>query len=532
MPNSLNFEETYDYIVVGAGAAGCVVANRLSADPSVKVLLLEAGDADIDPAIKETAVTKLFTLWKPELSWGLETEPEPYCKDIKKPLIQGRVLGGGSTLNGRIFVRGHKRDYDNWAHLGNEGWSYDDVLPYFKKLEDFEGGSSEKRGAGGPIHITKLKDPTPTALAWIEASKEQGYGGATDYDYNSNEQGGTATLTQSATTIDGRRNSTAVGYIHPIMDRPNFTLRTKSECTKLILDGTTVVGIEYATNLDRLGSKINGTPEYHSVKVNKEVVLSAGPYQSPKILMLSGIGPKEHLTEHNISVVKDLPGVGQNLQDHIVGRMAWKFNDGVDLSTQNVPSIISENMHFTYSRPGLEGVASPDIQFCVGGFMFPDVSPEPGFTVVPANVQALGTGSVTLSSTNPFDAPKVIHNYFESERDMDTLVTALRLARAIVESPAFDHLRGEEVIPGVDKQDDESLKEYLRDTAFTQWHPACSCKMGYDKMAVVNPKLKVHGINALRVIDSSIMPFVVNCNLNATCIMIGEKGADLIIADQ
>ena len=294
MPNSLNFEETYDYIVVGAGAAGCVVANRLSADPNVKVLLIEAGDADIDPAIKETAVTKLFTLWKPELSWGLETEPEPYCKDIKKPLIQGRVLGGGSTLNGRIFVRGHKRDYDNWAHLGNEGWSYDDVLPYFKKLEDFEGGSSEKRGAGGPIHIAKLKDPTPTALAWIEASKQQGYGGATDYDYNSDEQGGTATLTQSATTIDGRRNSTAVGYIHPIMDRPNFTLKTKAECTKLILDGTTVIGVEYAINLDRLGSKINGTPEYHSVKVNKEVVLSAGPYQSPKILMLSGIGPKEH----------------------------------------------------------------------------------------------------------------------------------------------------------------------------------------------------------------------------------------------
>jgi choline dehydrogenase len=230
--------------------------------------------------------------------------------------------------------------------------------------------------------------------------------------------------------------------------------------------------------------------------------------------------------------VKDLPGVGKNLQDHIVGRMAWKFNDGVDLSAQNVPSIISENMHFTYSRPGLEGVASPDIQFCVGGFMFPDVSPDPGFTVVPTNVQALGTGSVTLNSTDPFDAPKVIHNYFESDRDMDTLVTALRLARAIVESPAFDHLRGEEVIPGVDKQDDESLKEYLRDTAFTQWHPSCSCKMGYDKMAVVSPQLKVHGINALRIIDASIMPFVVNCNLNATCIMIGEKGADLVIADK
>jgi choline dehydrogenase len=529
MPNK--FDEEFDYIIVGAGASGCVVANRLSSDPGVKVLLIEAGDEDVDPAIKETAVTKLFTLWKPELSWGLETEPEPYCNDLKKPLIQGRVLGGGSTLNGRIFVRGHRRDYDNWAHLGNEGWSYNEVLPFFKKLEDFEGGASETRGTGGPIHIAKLKDPSPTALAWIEASKQQGYGGDIDYDYNSREQGGIATLTQSATTIDGRRNSAAVGYIHDIMNRPNFTLKTRSEVSRILFDDNRAIGVEFATNLNRLGSEILGKPLYHTVKANKEVILSAGPYQTPKILMLSGIGPKEHLEEYDIPVVLDLPGVGQNLQDHIVGRMAWKFKEEVDLTAQNIPSIISENMHFTYSRPELENAASPDIQFCVGGFMFPDVSLDPGFTVVPANVQALGKGSVTLKSKNPFDNPKVVHNYFECDRDMDTLVTALKKARQIVESPAFDHLRGEEVLPGPEKQDDESLKKYLRETAFTQWHPSCSCKMGYDKLAVVSPKLQVHGIKSLRIVDSSIMPFIVNCNLNATCLMIGEKGAALIMKD-
>jgi len=531
MSSTQEIKNSYDYIVIGGGASGCVVANRLSADPNITVLLIEAGDPDTDPAIKETAVTKLFTLWKPELSWGLETEPEPYCKNIKKPLIQGRVVGGGSTLNGRIFVRGHRLDYDNWAHQGNEGWSYKDVLPYFRKLEDYEGGESELRGVGGPVHIATLKDPTPTALAWVKASKEQGYGGENYYDYNSLEQGGVAALTQSATTKDGRRNSAAVGYIYSITDRSNFTLVTNCEVTKILIESKKAIGVQCATGFTRLGSQVSGEATYHTIKANKEVILSAGPYQSPKLLMLSGIGPKDHLESHNIELVLNLPGIGQNLQDHIVGRMAWKFKDGIDLSKQNIPSIISENMHFTYSRKELIGVASPDIQFCVGGFMFPEVSPDPGFTIVPANVQALGTGSVTLKSNNPFDNPKVIHNYFECERDMDTLVTALKMARQIVNSAAFDELRGEEVLPGPDKNDDESLKEYLRETSITQWHPSCSCKMGYDKMAVVNPRLQVHGITNLRVIDASIMPFIVNCNLYATCLMIGEKGSDMILQD-
>jgi choline dehydrogenase len=524
--------ETYDYIIVGGGAAGCVVANRLSANPAVNVLLIEAGDLDIDPAIKETAVTKLFSLWKPELNWGLETEPEPYCNNVKKPLIQGRVLGGGSTLNGRIFIRGHRLDFDNWAHLGNEGWSYKDVLPYFKKLEDFEGGASEFRGVGGPVRISKLKDASPTALAWIEGTKQLGFGGDADFDYNGEKQDGTSALTQSNTTVDGKRASTALAYIHPIMNRKNFTLKTSAEVTKILMEGNKAVGIEYAVNTGRIGAELKNKPELKKAYASSEVILSAGPYQSPKILMLSGIGGEAQLKAHNIPVVVNLPGVGENLQDHIVGRIAYRFKSTTDLSKQNIPSIISETSFLTYSRSGLEGTASPDIQVFVGGFMFPDVSPDAGFTIVPANVQAQGVGTVKLKSANPFDNPLVLHNYFKCDRDLETLVTAFKLAQEVIHTKAFDELRGEELLPGPDSKSDASLKEYLRNRCFTNWHPSSSNKMGYDSMAVVDPRLKVHGVEGLRVIDASIMPFIVNCNLHATCVMIGEKGADLVIADQ
>jgi len=524
-------EQHFDYVIVGGGATGCVIASRLSENPSIKVLLLEAGNMDIDPAIKETAVTKLFDLWKPELNWGLETEPEPYCNNVRKPLIQGRVLGGGSTLNGRIFIRGHRLDFDNWAHLGNEGWSYKDVLPYFKKLEDFEGGPSEFRGVGGPVRISKLKDPSPTALAWIEGTKELGFGGERDYDYNAEKQDGTSALTQSNTTIDGKRASTALAYIHPALGRPNLTIITNAEVTKIIIEGDKAVGVEYATNTGRVGSTLKGTPTYTKAFADAEIILSAGPYQSPKILMLSGIGDEDHLKSHGISTLLNLPGVGANLQDHIVGRMAFKFKPSTDLSKQNIPSIISETSFLSYSRPGLEGSASPDVQVFVGGFMFPDVSPEPGFTIVPANVQAQGVGSVKLRSSNPFDNPLVLHNYFKCDRDLETLVSAFKLAKDVVNTKAFDDLRGDELIPGPEGKTDKDLKEYLRNRCFTNWHPACSNKMGYDSMSVVDPRLKVHGLRGLRVADASIMPFIVNCNLHATCIMIGEKAADMILQD-
>ncbi|MEM9454477.1 MAG: GMC family oxidoreductase N-terminal domain-containing protein [Myxococcota bacterium] len=501
----------HDYIIIGSGAAGGVIAYRLALKGH-RVLLLEAGGADEDPAIARLEVTSLFEIWRPDHDWGLATEVDPGLGGRSMPILQGRVLGGGTSVNGRIFLRGNRKDYDYWGYLGNEGWSYEEVLPYFRKLEDYEGGSSEYRGAGGPLHIRDLINPTQAATTFVEAAVERGFQGM-PWDFNSGQQEGAAGFTQSNTTKDGRRGSTAEVFIRPLLDRENFRLELGALATRVLIEGGRAVGVEY-----RQGAELK------VARAGAEVIVSAGALSTPKLLMLSGVGPAEQLREHGISVACDLPGVGRNLQDHVLVPMGYAAKQ-----EQTTPSIICEATLFTHTR-GDRSTASPNLQFFFGGFVFPDVGPTTqGFTICPVVNQAHSVGQVSLRSADPDDRPVVQMNYFQAEHDMKVMLEGMRIAEDIVHAPAFDSLRAQRLRPGPEVRTKQEQIDFVRATAITDWHPSCSCKMGHDAMAVVDPRLRVHGVEGLRVADSSVMPHIVNCNINSTCLMIGEKAADMIL---
>lgn len=508
-------DRTFEYVIVGSGTAGCVLANRLSADPNTRVLLLEAGDSDESFAqIQLLDLGSLFAAWGPSTDWGFVTENEPGLHGRQMPITQGRVFGGGSSVNGRITLRGNRRDYDHWNHLGNEGWSYRDVLPYFKKYEDYLGGESEYHGVDGPVTIQDQTAPSESSQALVAAAVEV-FGAVGPVDLNGARQENAAGFVPHTTTRDMRRASMVVAYIRPIMDRPNFSVEIKATATRVLFEGNRAVGVEYLQN-----------GQLRQVRANAEVIVSAGPFGSAKLLMLSGVGPSDHLRSHNIAVVADLPGVGQNLQDHLLGRMSWTVQ-----KEQPAPIMIAESTFFTYTRPGIEA-GSPNIQLLTSPFLFPEVAAAgPGFTIVPALQQAHSTGSVSLRSANPLDPPVLRLNYLTSERDLDDLVAGIKLGRELVSAQAFAGIRGRELQPGPDVKTDEEIKEYLRASCITEWHPSCTCKMGYDAMSVVDPQLRVRGTSGLRVIDASIMPKIVNANLMATVIMIGEKGADMVLRD-
>ena len=503
----------FDYIIIGSGAAGSVLASRLAANQDTTVLLLEAGGSDTEFVhTRSLDLGSLFALWGPETDWGYVTEPGPGMNDQPMPIIQGKLVGGGSSNNGRIYIRGNRRDYDNWEYLGNEGWSYEHVLPYFKKSEDFLGEPNEYHGVGGPMPVMPLPAPSPVSQALVQAAQDV-LGCEGPVDLNGPRQENVAGFTQSTTTRNMERASTAVAYINPIREQQNFTLEIRAQATRVLIENGRAVGIEYAQN-----------GQTHQARANKEVIVAAGAFGSPKLLMLSGIGPADHLRSLGIDVVSDLPGVGQNLQDHLLARMAWAAT-----KEQPAPICISEANIFTYTRPGIES-ASPDIQFLFSPFLFPNPYYNgPGFTMVPGIEQPTSVGWVKLRSSDPFEHPVIQPNFLTTETDLEVLVWGIKRGRELIASRAFDDLRGQELLPGPDVKTDQDIRNYIRATAITEWHPSCTCKMGRDGLSVVDPQLRVYGVTGLRVIDSSIMPRIVNANLAATIIMIGEKGADLVL---
>lgn len=525
----------YDYIIVGAGSSGCVLANRLSTDPKNRVLLLEAGGRDLNPWI-HVPVGYFKTMHNPATDWCYMTEPDKGINNRRLQWPRGKVLGGSSSLNGLLYVRGQAQDYDRWEELGNKGWSFKNVLPYFKKSEDQERGADEFHGVGGPLKVSDLRLRRPIADMFIKASVETGI--PANKDYNGADQEGVGYFQQTA--HKGFRWSTARGFLNPAKKRPNLTVITKAHTTRVLFEGTRATGIEYLKN-----------GKLEQVKADKEVILSAGAIGSPQILQLSGIGPKELLDKLQIPIVKALPGVGQNLQDHLQIRLVFKtdldtlndelnsyfkqFKVGLEYffkRTGPLTLAASQVVVFTNSNPS---VKRPDIQF----HMQPLSADKPGdgvhpfsaFTASVCQLRPFSRGHIEIKSRDPLEYPEIHPNYLSDERDQKIAIDSVKVARKIADAPALKEHIVDEFVPGRQFQTDEELLDAARQFSQTIYHPTSTCKMGNDEMAVVNDRLQVHGIEGLRVIDASIMPEIVSGNTNAPAIMIAEKGADMILED-
>ena len=526
----------FDYVIVGAGSAGCVLANRLSADGKNSVLLLEAGPKDTNPWIHvPLGYGRLFK--EKTVNWMYQTEPEPGLEGRSVFQPRGKVLGGSSSINGLLYVRGQHEDYDRWRQRGNLGWGYDDVLPYFKKAENQERGGDEFHGADGPLPVSNLSHADPLSAAFIEAAAQTGI--PRNPDFNGATQEGAGFF--QTTTRYGRRASTAVAYLRPAKARKNLHVETSALAQRIVFEGRRAAAVEYR----RQGA-------LQTVRARKEILVSSGAYNSPQLLQLSGVGPAELLRTHGIDVVLDAPGVGHDLQDHLQVRVVTRCTQPITLNdvVNNPVRKILAGLRYAAFRSGPLTIAAgtsgaffktnprlatPDIQIHFLPFstdkMGEKMHPFSGFSASVCQLRPESRGSLRIRSADPAAPPEIRINYLATETDRNAFIEGLKILRKILAAPALKSYSVEEVYPGSKVTSDEDLLDFCRRTGSTVYHPTSTCRMGSDPLAVVDQRLRVRGVEGLRVVDASIMPDLMSGNTNAPTIMIAEKASDMILQD-
>jgi choline dehydrogenase len=533
-------DSKFDFIVVGAGTAGCVIANRLSENSGNTVLLIEAGGPDDSLNIR-IPILVANILRDEHFTWPFMTVPQIHANGKQHLWVRGKVLGGSGSINGSIFVRGDPMEYDAWRDQGCRGWSYADLLPYFKQFEDFPAGDPRVRGRGGPIGITKLDEFNELSDAFVAAADQAGYRKVSDYNDGSHYEGSAYI---QISTRNGLRSNSAFEYLRPAKKRKNLTVLTGAEAARVLIENKSAVGVEFRQN----GTLVR-------VRANREVILSAGPLQSPKLLELSGIGDAGLLTKHGISVVHHLPGVGENLRDHTDVRLSFECSKPITINdVMNSPwRKFKEGLKFVFQRKGLLTISSTTTRVVLrsnANIRQPDLTLRllprsgkdryarsrrygsddySGFSIGVTVLQPKSIGSVHIVSSDPFQQAAMDPKYLSAEEDIRLVMHGLGIARQLAQSSSLRPLIVRETRPGIDVCSEETLREYVKATTATSWHMVGTCKMGVDAMAVVDPELRVHGISRLRVIDSSIFPTIPSTNTNAPTLAIAEKGSAMVL---